>query len=210
MDGRPGVAPAGAPAARVTPSRTPCAGLRPPATTVASQLICRVSPVSWWLVPVGRPGHSGAQPVTVAIVTDNSDIRLLGFAGFKASERFLRALDDEIWVSRWDNPPKIPVDRPESLGSGDAMKAELERPSLVTVLSAHAYFCNGRFVGFCGEGDQPSVLLAGSIATFGAASMLLIDACEVPDVVAELESHARPGRDSGDMSRLSLWRRAAP
>jgi hypothetical protein len=143
--------------------------------------------------PVGRPGHGGAQPVTVAIVTDNSDIRLLGFAGFEASERFLRALDDEIWVSRWQNPPKIPVDRPESLGTGDAMKAELERPSLVTVLSAHAYFCDGRFVGFCGEGDQPPVLLAGSIGTFGAASMLLIDACEVPDVVAELECHARPG-----------------
>ena len=94
-------------------------------------------------------------------MTNNPDIRLLGFAGFKASERFLCVLDDEIWVSRWDNPPKIPVDRPESLGTGDAMKAELERPSLVTVLSAHAYYCDGRFVGFCGEGDQLPVLSGG-------------------------------------------------
>jgi hypothetical protein len=118
---------------------------------------------------------------------------LLGFAGFKASERFLRALDDEIWVARSDNPPKIPVDRPESLDTGDAMRAELERPSPVTVVSAHAYFCNGRFLGFCGEGDQPPVLLAGSIGTLGAASMLLIDACDAPVVAADLQNHARPG-----------------
>jgi len=145
-------------------------------------------------------------------VTDNHDIRLLGFSGFKASERFLCALDDEIWVSRWDNPPKIPVDRPENLGTGDAMKAELERPSLVTVLSAHAYFCDERFAGFCGEGDHSPVLLAGSIATFGAASMLLIDACEVPVVIAELESHARPGSliaglDYGPDNKQVTWGR---
>jgi hypothetical protein len=127
------------------------------------------------------------------IVADNIDIRLLGFAGFEASERFLRAIDDEIWVARWDNPPKIPVDRPEALDTGDAMKAELERLSLVTVVSVHAYFCDGRFLGFCGEGNQPPVLLTESLGTLGAASMLLIDACEAHDVFAELKSHGRRG-----------------
>ena len=74
------------------------------------------------------------------------------------------------------------------------MKAELERPSLVTVLSAHAYFDDhDRFLGFCGDGDQPPVLLTNSIGTLGAASMLLIDACCAAIVAADLESHARPG-----------------
>ena len=126
-------------------------------------------------------------------MADKADIRLLGFAGFEASERFLRALDDEIWVSRCENPRKISVDRPETLDTGGAMKAELERPSLVTVLSVHAYFCNDRFVGFSGEGDQPPVLLAESLATLGAVSMLLIDACDASEVAAVLESHARRG-----------------
>lgn len=126
-------------------------------------------------------------------MADNAEIRLLGFAGFKASEHFLRALDDEIWVARWENPPRIRVDRPESLDTGDAMKAELERPSLITVVSVHAYFCNDRFLGFCGEGNQPPVVLAESLATLGAASMLLIDACNASDVAAEFESHARRG-----------------
>lgn len=126
-------------------------------------------------------------------MADNADIRLLGFAGFEASERFLCSLHDDICVSRWDNPPKIPADRPEKL-DGDSMKEELERPSLVTVLSAHAYFDeHDRFIGFCGEGDQPPVLLTSSIGTLGAASMLLIDACYAAIVAADLKSHARPG-----------------
>jgi len=50
-----------------------------------------------------------------------------------------------------------------------------------------------RFVSFSGEGDQPPVLLAESLETLGAVSMLLIDACDAPDVAAKLESHARRG-----------------
>jgi hypothetical protein len=126
------------------------------------------------------------------MVADNTDIRLLGFAGFEASERFLRALDDEIWVARWDRT-KISVDRPEGLDTAAAMRAALEQPSLVTVVSAHAgYFCDGRRLGFCGDGDRP-VLLADSLGSIGAASMLLIDACYASDLAAELKSHARPG-----------------
>ncbi len=118
-------------------------------------------------------------------------IRLLGFAGFKASERFLRSLDDEIWVAR--GGAEIPVHRPEDLDTGDAMRAQLEQPSLITVVSAHAgYFCEGRRLGLCGDGDKP-ILLTDSIGRLGTASMLLIDACYAPDLTAELKSHARPG-----------------
>ena len=75
-------------------------------------------------------------------MADNTDIRLLGFAGFKASERFLRGLD-EIWVARWDWR-NISVDRPECLDTAAAMRAQLEHPSLITVVSAHAgYFYDG-------------------------------------------------------------------
>jgi hypothetical protein len=123
-------------------------------------------------------------------MADNTDIRLLGFAGFKASERFLRALDDEIWVARWDRR-NISVDRPECLDTAAAMRAQLKHPSLITVVSAHAgYFYDGRRLGFCGDGNQP-VLTADSIGSLGATSMLLIDACYAPELAAKLK--ARPG-----------------
>ena len=126
------------------------------------------------------------------MVADITDIRLLGFAGFETSERFLRSLDGEIWVARWDRP-KIPVDRPDDLDTAAAMWAQLEQPSLITVVSAHAgYFCDGRRLGLCGDGDR-AVLLTDSVGTLGAVSMLLIDACYAPDLAAELKSHARPG-----------------
>jgi hypothetical protein len=124
-------------------------------------------------------------------MTGNTGIRLLGFAGFEASERFLRSLDDDIWVSRWDRTA-IPADRPEDLNTSDAMRAALEQPSRITVVSAHAGYFNDR-LGFCGEGDQP-VLTLNSLGTLGAASMLLIDACCGPDLAAELKkSHGHPG-----------------
>jgi hypothetical protein len=121
-------------------------------------------------------------------MADNTGIRLLGFAGFKASERFLRSLDDDIWVSCWEQR-RIPSDRPENLNTGNAMRAELERPSLITVVSAHTGYFDRR-PGFCGEDDEP-VLTLDSAATPGATSMLLIDACCGPALAAELKSHAR-------------------
>jgi hypothetical protein len=128
-------------------------------------------------------------------MADNTGIRLLGFKGFEASEHFLRALDDEIWVAR-HNPDSgrtdIPVHRPEGIDTGDAMRAELEQPSLVTVISAHAGYWDG-LLGFCGDSDQP-VLMLDKLRTLGAASMLLIDACHAPALAAELKkAHARPG-----------------
>ncbi len=125
-------------------------------------------------------------------MADTIDVRLLGFAGFEASERFLRSLADEIWVCRWDLP-QIPVDRPDDVSTADAMRAQLQQPSLVTVVSAHAgYFCGGRRLGLCGKDNQP-VLLADSIGRLGAASMVLIDACYAADLATELRNHAQPG-----------------
>jgi hypothetical protein len=72
------------------------------------------------------------------------------------------------------------------------MGAEVEQPSLVTVVSAHAGEFGGR-LGFCGDGDQPPVLTLDTLGTLGAASMLLLDACYASALAAELKSHARPG-----------------
>lgn len=127
-------------------------------------------------------------------MTGKTDIRLLGFSGFKASEHFLRALDDEICVSRWGAKEKISADRPEDLNTDDAMRAALEQPSMITVVSAHAGYFDGH-LGFCGDRDQPVLTLDSIGILLGAESMLLIDACCAPELAAELEEqkHARPG-----------------
>jgi hypothetical protein len=122
-------------------------------------------------------------------MANKTGISLLGFAGYEASERFLRALDDEIWVAR--DPVKIPVHRPEDISTGDAMRAELERTSPVTLISAHAGYPEGR-LAFCGAGDDP-VLHLDSIRTLGATSMLIIDTCYAPAIAAELKNRARHG-----------------
>ena len=129
-------------------------------------------------------------------MADNFDIRLLGYVGFEASERFLRALEDEIRVTRWDvsKESDITVDRPIGLKTGDAMRAELEKRSLITVVSAHAFPDDGG--GFCGEdNDGTSDLPAKTIKSksIGATSMLLIDACHLRDLAKELKRAAQPG-----------------
>ena len=42
--------------------------------------------------------NPGVTAVSITKVADSIDVRLLGFAGFEASERFLRGLAEEIWV----------------------------------------------------------------------------------------------------------------
>src|ERR1700735_5051703 len=72
-------------------------------------------------------------------MTVTNEIRLLGFAGYPASEHFLRALDDEIWIARHDpdsGRSAIRGHRPQGIDNGDALRAELEQPSLCTVVSA--------------------------------------------------------------------------
>lgn len=129
-------------------------------------------------------------------MTGNTDIMLLGFPGFEASERFLRALDEEIRVSCWEET-QVSAGRLEDLSTGEKMRAALEQPSLITVVSAHAgYFdvdgSGSRHIGFCGRGDRPVVTID-SIGTLGATSMLLIDACHAPDLAAALKGHAQAG-----------------
>jgi hypothetical protein len=147
-----------------------------------------------------RPGFAGMGTITA--MADDTDILLPGFAGFEASERYLRSLDDDIWVSRRNWKQRLPsADRPEDLNTGDAMRAELERPSLITVVSAHAGSFDGP-LGFCGEGeDDDSVLTLDSIRTIGATSMLLIDACHGPALAAELKK-SRPPRSSSVIAVL--------
>ena len=123
-------------------------------------------------------------------MTGNTDIRLLGFSGFKASERFLRALHNEILVSTWQET-QVSAKRPRHLTTGDEMRAAIERPSSITVVSAHAGSFGGK-LGISGETTE-SELTLDRIGTLGATSMLLIDACCGPALKADFESHARSG-----------------
>lgn len=119
---------------------------------------------------------------------DFYDIRLLGFADFKASRRFLCALANEIWLSRWGRTP-ISVYRPGDVNTGKAMRAELEKSSRITVISAHGYL--GDYgLGFCGSNHARTLLKANDIEYIGAKSMLLIDACRTPKLAPLIKSSA--------------------
>jgi hypothetical protein len=85
------------------------------------------------------------------------------------------------------------VHLPADLDTADAIRTELQRPCLVTVVSAHAgYFPGGRRLGICGKDNRP-VLLADSVDCLGAVSMVLIDTCFAADLAIELRDHAQPG-----------------
>ena len=123
---------------------------------------------------------------------DFFDIRLLGFADFEASRRFLCTLDNEIWLSRWSKGgTEITVDRPVELTTGGKMRAELEKPSRITVISAHGYWGHDGF-GFCGKDENTTLLLADKIENIGAQSMLLIDACRTPILAELINNSAAP------------------
>jgi hypothetical protein len=122
-------------------------------------------------------------------------VRLLGYEGFEASERFLHGLEQEIWVSRWQAYPKIRTHRPEDIGTPESMQAELAEPSMVTVVSAHAARDEEGRLYFCGE-EPDQVLPVECLARpggLGAASMVLIDACWFEALAAALEPCAQPG-----------------
>jgi hypothetical protein len=140
-------------------------------------------------------------------MANRTHFRLLGFANFEASRRFLHGLEEDILVSRWERSPKISVQRPEGLDTDDAIRAELELPCDITVVSAHAgYFDDG--VCFCGQDDTP-VLAADSVC-LGATGMVLIDACCTTDLVAALKDHAQPGSllvGLGDCPSPETWAR---
>lgn len=122
-------------------------------------------------------------------------VRLLGFKGFEASDRFLHGLEQEIWVSRWERYPKIRTHRPEDIGTPERMRAELAEPSMVTVVSAHASRDDEGRLYFCGEkpGQVLPVERLARPGGLGAASMLLIDACWFEALTAALEPCAQPG-----------------
>jgi hypothetical protein len=118
------------------------------------------------------------------------DIRLLGFADFEASKRFLRSLEDEIWVERWDREPQLDVVRPTDLHSAVDLKRELELSCQVAVISAHGGR-DGQRMFFSGEGDQR--LYVDMVGRLGAASAVLIDACFARRFFVQLCRHAEQG-----------------
>ena len=122
-------------------------------------------------------------------------VRLLGYEGFEASDRFLLGLKQEIWVSRWKAYPKIRTHRPKGIDTPERMQAELAKPSMVTVVSAHAGRDAAGRLSFCGKEPGP-VLPVDRLARpggLGAASMVLIDACWFEALAAALEPCAQPG-----------------
>jgi hypothetical protein len=129
------------------------------------------------------------------VVARTIKVRLLGFKGFEASCRFLHGLEQEIWVSRWERYPKIRTHRPENIDTPDVLQAELAEPSMVTVVSAHAYRADDGWLSLCGEQDGQELPLD-SLARpggLGAASMVLIDACWFEALAVALEPGAQPG-----------------
>lgn len=122
-------------------------------------------------------------------------IRLVGFKGFEASDRFLHGLEQEIWVSRWGRYPRLLPYRPVDIRSPAMLRTELAKPSMVTVISAHA----GRYpdggLYFSGE-EREQILAVDSLARpggLGAASMVLVDACWFEALGTALEPCAQPG-----------------
>lgn len=128
-------------------------------------------------------------------IADHRDIRLLGFSGFEASERFLGSLYNEIWVSNWKWEPskeKAFAYQPEEIRTEEDMRYHLALRSCVTVISAHGCVDTGtkQVIGFCGEGRNQPELYTSSITdgAIGATSLLLIDACYIPELGPDLKA----------------------
>ena len=101
-------------------------------------------------------------------------------------------------MSRWDRYPKIRTHRPEDIDTPDVLLAELAKPSMVTVVSAHAYRAGDGWLSLCGERDGQELPLD-SLARpggLGAASMVLIDACWFEALAAALEPARSPAASS--------------
>jgi hypothetical protein len=119
------------------------------------------------------------------------DIRLVGFAGFAVSERFLSVIDDEISVARWGHS-RPRVERRTDLRTAAEIAKELESPCEVTVVSAHAGPWRDPEY-FFGSGRNSPLLRFSSIGRIGATSMVIIDACWAEKIFARLRSRASQG-----------------
>lgn len=121
------------------------------------------------------------------------DIRLVGFAGFEASERFLQALYDEIWVARWGLPPRPRVHRPTELTTAEMMRHELELPCKVVVISAHVGYDESERICFFSESGPKPILCVDELGKLGATSMVLVDGCSFEILYPHLKIHTQPG-----------------
>lgn len=132
-------------------------------------------------------------------------VRLLGYAGFEASERFLRSLEDEIMVARGcpgedcgradaqSGPTKILLARPRDLTSSAAMRGALGVPCDIAVLSAHASPDLPRIAGEHADIGRTRLYVSG-MPVLGASRMVLLDTCH-PKAMRDglLQGHLQPG-----------------
>jgi hypothetical protein len=122
---------------------------------------------------------------------DDVDIRLIGYAAFKASTRFLCSLEDEIYVERWGSKlRKFRVDRVPGIRTGEDLRRALELPCLISVVSAHVDVA-GTF--FCKNVNGDQRLKVDSIGTLGATTAVLVDACYAKNLFRQLERPTRQG-----------------
>jgi hypothetical protein len=131
-------------------------------------------------------------------------VRLLGYPGFEASERFLHSLEDELIVARGclgekcscgdcsSDATRVVLDRPQDLTSSAAMRAALAVPCDVTVLSAHASPAPPRIAGRH-EDIGRTRLYVSNMPLLGASRLVLLDTC-YPKAMRDrlLQGHLQP------------------
>lgn len=126
---------------------------------------------------------------------DEIDIRLVGFEGFKASQRSLGMMYEEIWVARWGLPPRPRVHWPTNLTTAEMMQSELALPCKVVVISSHVGYDEeepDRMCFFSNNHPKP-ILHVDEIKEIGATSMVLIDGCSAESLFPHLRSQTKPG-----------------
>jgi hypothetical protein len=110
---------------------------------------------------------------------------------------YLRGMEHEVTVMGGKAyKPSISIVRQEGMNTSAEIQAELEAPSYVTVLSAHAWYeegCVPEIVGSRrGRAAVPRLAIS-DVRNLGARSLLLIDTCNSAEMAAILRSGARPG-----------------
>jgi hypothetical protein len=128
---------------------------------------------------------------------DIPHFRLVHFSSYKMSEIYLHGMEQEITVTGGKAyKPSISIIRRVGMKTATEIHAELEAPSYVTVLSAHAWYEKGSVPEITGtrRGRVAEPRLAISeIREVGARSLLLEDTCNSAKITAMLRPYARHG-----------------
>lgn len=123
------------------------------------------------------------------------DLRLIGYAQFKISALFLRTIEDEIRVSQWGprRNPRITVHRCPGIRTGGDLRAEIEEPCSVSVISGHGEQDDTGALWLGKDGEGKVRLYLHEIRRVGATSAVVLDACLAPLLLPELARNAHPG-----------------